>query len=121
MNATRTRNINRDKKDLSPQQREELMETLKARFEKNMNRHRGVEWAQVQAKLQANAERLWSLNEMERTGGEPDVIGHDNNTGECVYCPNLGESNPRLQATALARAPRDTLEGSPNTGAARIP
>src|SRR6516165_3394253 len=92
MNATRTRNINRDKKDLSPQQREELMETLKARFEKNMNRHRGVEWAQVQAKLQANAERLWPLNEMERTGGEPDVIGHDNNTGECIYCDCLAES-----------------------------
>src|SRR6202790_497524 len=74
MRATRARNINSNKKDLSPEQREELLRALKARFEKNMNRHKGLEWDKVQAKLEANAEKLWSLNEMERTGGEPDVV-----------------------------------------------
>jgi len=63
---------------LSPEQRKELPRALKARFEKNMNRHKGLEWDKVQAKLDANAEKLWSLNEMERTAGEPDVVGHDN-------------------------------------------
>ncbi len=62
------------KRELSPEQRQELLRALKARFEKNMNRHKGFEWAKVQAKLEANAEKLWSLNEMERTGGEPDVV-----------------------------------------------
>ena len=83
MRAARARNINSNKKDLSPQHREELLTALIARFEKNMNRHKGLEWAQVQAKLEANAEKLWSLNEMERTGGEPDVVGDDKRTGEC--------------------------------------
>ena len=72
------------KTELSPKQREELLKALKARFEKNMNRHRGLEWAKVQAKLEANPEKLWSLSEMERTGGEPDVVGHDKKTGEYV-------------------------------------
>ena len=63
------------KKELSPAQREELLTALRARFEKNMNRHKGLEWAKVQAKLEANTEKLWSLNEMETTGGEPDVVG----------------------------------------------
>lgn len=70
---------------LSPEQREELLRALKARFEKNMNRHKGLEWAKVQAKLEGNPEKLWSLNEMERTGGEPDVIGHDEDTGEYMF------------------------------------
>ncbi|HEY0550378.1 MAG TPA: DUF4256 domain-containing protein [Verrucomicrobiae bacterium] len=73
------------KKELSPKQREELLKALKTRFEKNMNRHRGLEWAKVQAKLEANAAKLWSLNEMERTGGEPDVVGHDKKSGEYVF------------------------------------
>jgi hypothetical protein len=73
------------KKELSPEQREELLRALKARFEKNMNRHKGLEWAKVQAKLEANSEKLWSLNEMERTGGEPDVVGHDKKTGEYIF------------------------------------
>lgn len=77
--------MNSNKKTLSPKQREELLETLKARFEKNMHRHKGVEWAKVQAKLEANLGRLWSLNEMERTGGEPDVVGHDKKTGEYIF------------------------------------
>ena len=72
-------------KELSPEQREELLTTLKARFEKNMNRHQGLEWAKVQARLETNAEKLWSLNEMERTGGEPDVVGHDKKTGEYAF------------------------------------
>jgi hypothetical protein len=63
-----------NKKELSPKQFEELFSILKARFEKNMNRHPGFEWANVQARLEANAEKLWSLNEMERTGGEPDIV-----------------------------------------------
>jgi hypothetical protein len=73
------------KKEFSTKHREELLNTLKARFEKNINRHRGLEWAKVQAKLEANTEKLWSLNEMERTGGEPDVVGHDKKTGEYVF------------------------------------
>jgi hypothetical protein len=73
------------KKELSPGQREELLRALKARFEKNMNRHKGLEWAKVQAKLEANAEKLWSLNEMEKTGGEPDVVGADKKTGEYLF------------------------------------
>ncbi len=77
--------IKSDKKELSPKQREELLRALKARFEKNMNRHKGLEWPKVQAKLEANTEKLWSLNEMERTGGEPDVVGHDKKTGEYIF------------------------------------
>ena len=73
------------KKELSPQQREKVFSALKARFEKNMNRHEGLEWAKVKAKLQANPEKLWSLNEMERTGGEPDVVGHNKTTGEYIF------------------------------------
>ncbi len=70
---------------LSKEQRKELLGALKARFEKNVNRHKGLEWAKVQEKLEANAEKLWSLNEMERTGGEPDVVGHDKKTGEYIF------------------------------------
>src|SRR5258708_33767692 len=72
-------------KKLSPKQREELLTALKARFEKNMNRHKSLEWAKVQAKLETNTENLWSLNEMERTGGEPDVVDHDKKTGEYIF------------------------------------
>jgi len=80
------------KKELSPEQREELLSALKARFEKNMNRHEGLGWAKVQAKLEANTDKLWSLNEMERTGGEPDVVGHDQKTGEYVFYDCSAES-----------------------------
>src|SRR6266496_3818336 len=92
MSATRARNINSNKKDLSPEQREELLRALRARFEKNMNRHKGLEWAKVQAKLETNAEKLWSLNEMERTGGEPDVVGHDKKTDEYIFYDCSAES-----------------------------
>jgi hypothetical protein len=78
-------NINSHKKELSPEQREELLRALKARFEKNMTRHKGLEWAKVQAKLDANPEKLWSLHEMEVTGGDPDVVGHDEKTGEYFF------------------------------------
>src|SRR3989440_6996419 len=70
---------------LSKKQREELLRTLKARVEKNMSRHKGLEWAKVQAKLEASSEKLWSLHEMERTGGEPDVVGHDKKTDEYIF------------------------------------
>jgi hypothetical protein len=72
-------------KALSPAQSEELLSLLKARFEKNMNRHKGLEWADIQAKLNVNPEKLWSLGEMEKTGGEPDVVGRDNQTGEYLF------------------------------------
>ena len=84
--------INSNKKELSREQREELLRALKARFEKNMNRHKGLEWAKVQAKLDVNAEKLWSLNEMEKTGGEPDVVGHDKKTGEYIFYDCSAES-----------------------------
>ena len=80
------------KPKLSPAQRQTLLKALKARFEKNTNRHKGLEWSKVQAKLEAHPEKLWSLNEMERTGGEPDVVGHDKKTGECVFYDCSAES-----------------------------
>jgi hypothetical protein len=80
------------KKDLSPAQREELLRVLKARFEKNRNHHKGLEWAKVRAKLEANSEKLWSLNEMERTGGEPDVVGYDKKTDEYIFYDCSAES-----------------------------
>ncbi|MGA7295534.1 MAG: DUF4256 domain-containing protein [Terriglobales bacterium] len=83
---------NKNKKELSPEQHQQLLRALKARFEKNMNRHKGLEWAPIQAKLEANAEKLWSLNEMERTGGEPDVVGHDKKTGEYIFYDCSAES-----------------------------
>ncbi|WP_226678471.1 DUF4256 domain-containing protein [Mesobacillus jeotgali] len=79
-------------RELSREQQEELLETLKARFEKNMNRHEGLEWAEVQAKLENNTEKLWSLNEMETTGGEPDVVGLDQETGEYIFYDCAAES-----------------------------
>jgi len=72
-------------KKLSPEGREELLKVVEARFKKNMNRHKGLEWAKVQTRLEANAEKLWSLNEMEKSGGEPDVVGYDKKTGEYIF------------------------------------
>ncbi len=85
-------NIDSNKKELSPEQREELLKALKARFENNTDRHGGLEWTKVQTKLEANTEKLWSLNEMERTGGEPDVIGYNKNTGEYIFYDCSAES-----------------------------
>src|SRR6476620_12631229 len=80
------------KEKLSREQHEKVLGTLKARFEKNMNRHKGLEWALLQAKLEANADKLWSLSEMERTGGEPDVVGYDKKTGEYIFYDCSAES-----------------------------
>jgi len=103
MTGTSARNINSNKKDLSREQREELLRALKARFEKNMNRHKGLEWAGVQAKLEVNTEKLWSLNEMERTGGEPDVVGHDKKTGEYIFFDCSVESPKGRRSTCYDR------------------
>ena len=73
------------KKDLSPKQRDELLAALKARFEKNLNLHKGLDWAKAQARLEASPEKLWSLHEMERTGGEPDVVGQDKKSGQVIF------------------------------------
>ncbi|MEK3889450.1 DUF4256 domain-containing protein [Bacillus sp. FSL K6-3431] len=81
-----------NKKELSQEERNELFSVLEIRFEKNMNRHKGLEWAKVQAKLDANAEKLWSLNEMEITGGEPDVVGHDKKKDEYIFYDCSAES-----------------------------
>lgn len=78
--------------ELTPEQREELLEILKNRFEKNMNRHEGLDWEKVQEKLEDNPEKLWSLHEMERTEGEPDVIGYDNEKGQYIFCDCSAES-----------------------------
>ena len=79
-------------KELKAKQAEDLLKTLKARFEKNMTRHKDLEWADVQAKLEAEPETLWSLDEMERTGGEPDVVGHDKKTGAYTFCDCSAQS-----------------------------
>ncbi|MGZ8557047.1 MAG: DUF4256 domain-containing protein [Chitinophagaceae bacterium] len=101
ININRMSKINSNTKKLSSDQREELLRTLKARFEKNRSRHKGLEWAKVQAKLEArpngpsgpaNTEKLWSLDEMEITGGEPDVVGHDKETGEYIFYDCSAES-----------------------------
>src|SRR5437660_7786485 len=96
------------KKELSPEQREELLTALKARFEKNMNRHKGLEWAKVKAKLEANADKLWSLNEMERTGGEPDVVGHDKKTGEYIFYDCSAESPKDRRSVCYDREALET-------------
>ncbi|EMN55344.1 DUF4256 domain-containing protein [Leptospira interrogans] len=77
--------VNKNKKKLAAEQREELLSTLKDRFAKNMNRHKDLEWTKVKTKLEANSEKLWSLNEMEKTGGEPDVIAYDQKTSEYIF------------------------------------
>jgi len=81
-----------NRKQLSPEDREEFLTKLKGRFGKNMNRHKGLEWADVQAKLEANTKKLWSLNEMEKTGGEPDVVGFDKKTGDYIFVDCSAES-----------------------------
>lgn len=82
----------KSQKNLSPEQRELLLNALKDRFDKNTHRHKGLKWAQVQTRLEANTANLWTLNEMEKTGGEPDVTGHDKKTGEYVFCDCSAES-----------------------------
>ncbi len=84
--------MSKSKKALSAKQREELLKVLKDRFGKNMGRHKGLEWIKVQARLDANPEKLWSLNEMERTGGEPDIVGFDKKSGEYIFYDCSAES-----------------------------
>jgi len=84
--------LNGNKKKLSPEQRKDVLRALNVRFAKNRSRHKDLEWAKVQAKLEANTEKLWSLHEMERTGGEPDVVGHDTKTGEYIFYDCSAES-----------------------------
>jgi Protein of unknown function (DUF4256) len=100
--------VKSNKKELSSAQREQLLRALKARFEKNMNYHKGLEWALVEAKLEANAERLWSLNEMEKTGGEPDVVGLDKTTGEYIFYDCSAESPKGRRSLCYDRAALDS-------------
>ena len=93
-----------NQKALSHEQREEQLRTLKARFGRNMNRHEGLEWAKVQARLEANPEKLWSLHEMESTGGEPDVVGHDKETGEYIFYDCAAESPKGRRSLCYDRA-----------------
>ncbi len=93
---------------LSQKQREELLKTLKARFEKNMNRHKGLEWARVEAKIEANPAKLWSLSEMERTGGEPDVVEYDNKKGELVFFDCSAESPKDRRSVCYDREALDS-------------
>ena len=93
---------------LSAKQREELLRALRARFEKNVNRNKGLEWAKVKAKLEANSEKLWSLNEMEGTGGEPDVVGQDKKTGEYIFFDCSAESPKGRTSVCYDRAALDS-------------
>lgn len=104
---------------ISKKQREELLRALKARFEKNMNRHRSLSWAEVQAKLEANAGKLSSLNEMERTGGEPDVVGHDKDSGEYIFYDCASESPKGRRSLCYDREALDSRkEHKPKDSAA---
>lgn len=103
---------------LSKKQRAELLSALKARFEKNGNRHKGLEWAKVQAKLETNSEKLWSLSEMERTGGEPDVVGHDKKTDEYVFYDCSAESPKDRRSLCYDREALDTRKENKPKGSA---
>jgi len=110
--------ILKNRKELSPEQREELLTELKARFEKNMNRHKGLEWTNVQARLYANNEKLWSLYEMEESGGEPDVVGYDKKTGEYIFYDCSAESpKGRRSACYDGEALESRKEHKPQTNA----
>ena len=121
MRATNARNTNSNKKELAPEQRKELRRALKARFEKNMNRHQGLEWDKLQAKLEANAEKLWSLNEMERTGGEPDAVGQDKKTAEYIFYDCSPESPKGRRSLCYDREALDSRkEHKPEASATDI-
>jgi hypothetical protein len=107
-----------NKKELTPKQREELLSTLKTRFEKNINRHKGIEWAKVQVKLAASTGKLWSLNEMERTGGEPDVVGYDKKTDEYIFYDCSAESPKDRRSLCYDRKALDSRkENKPKSNA----
>ena len=111
-------NVKSNKKKLSPEQREDLLSVLKARFEKNMNRHKGLEWDKVQAKLEANPEKMWSLNEMEKTGGEPDVVGHDKKTGEYIFYDCSADSPKDRRSLCYDREALDSRKENKPKGSA---
>jgi hypothetical protein len=113
-----TRAQNNSEKGLPPEQREKLLRALRARFEGNMSRHEGLEWARVQAKLQANAEKLWSLNQMERTGGEPDVVGHDEQTAEYIFYDCSAESPKGRRSLCYDREALDSRKEHKPEGSA---
>jgi hypothetical protein len=102
------RSLKSNKKELTREQREQLFRVLKARFEKNMNRHKGFEWAKVQAKLETNTEKLWSLGEMEQTGGEPDVVDHNKKTGEYIFYDCSPESPKARRSLCYDREALDS-------------
>jgi hypothetical protein len=109
------------KSELSSAQRQELLKTLRARFEKNVKRHKGLDWAGVQAKLEANAEKLWSLSEMESTGGEPDVVGHDKKSGEYIFYDCSAESPKGRRSICYDREALDARkENKPKDSAVDI-
>ncbi len=103
---------------LSKKQREELLETLRARFEKNMNLHKGITWAQVQTRLDANPEKVWSLGEMERTGGEPDVVALDKKSGECIFYDCAAESPQARRSLCYDREALDSRKEKKPKGSA---
>ncbi len=106
------------KKKLSSKQYEDLLNTLKTRFEKNMTRHKGLEWTKVQTKLEAHTDKLWSLHEMEETGGEPDVVGHDKKTGEYIFYDCSAESPKGRRSICYDReALESRKEHKPSTSA----
>jgi len=110
--------INSNRKKLEPKQLEELLTVLKARFEKNMSRHKGLEWTKIQARLEANPEKLWSLSEMERTGGEPDVFAHDKKTGEYIFFDCSAESPKNRTSLCYDRKALDSRkENKPKNSA----
>ncbi|MBN1369548.1 MAG: DUF4256 domain-containing protein [Dehalococcoidaceae bacterium] len=104
-------NMTTGKKELSPEQNEKLLSVLKLRFEKDMNRHKGFEWAKVQVRLEANTEKLWSLNEMERTGGEPDVVDQDKKTNEYIFYDCASESPKGRRNVCYDRAALESRKG----------
>jgi hypothetical protein len=110
-----------NKKELSPEQHAALLTVLKSRFEKNMNRHPGLEWPKIQSKLEANAEKLWSLNEMESTGGEPDVISHDKKTDEYLFYDCSAESPNGRRSVCYDRKALDARkENKPKNSAVEM-
>jgi hypothetical protein len=107
-----------NKKELTREQREQLLKALKARFEKNMDRHEGLEWSKVQARLDANAEKLWSLSEMEQSGGEPDVVDHNKKTGEYTFYDCSAESPKSRRSVCYDREALDSRkENKPKNNA----
>ena len=112
------RPLKSNKKELTREQREQLLRALKARFEKNMNRHQGLEWAKVQARLDANPEKLWSLSEMEQTGGEPDVVGQDKKTGEYIVYDCAEESPKGRRSLCYDREALDSRKENKPKGSA---